>query len=66
MALGGSSGGPESGKGMAGKEHGKLWPQRGEFPTNVGGETMIRCRGIRAPKRCTRRALRGAGDTRGA
>ena len=36
--------------GVAGGEHGQLWPYRGKFTTNVGGNTMVRRGGIRAPK----------------
>ena len=47
---GGSSCSLESGKGMAGGEHGQLWPQRGEFTTNVEVGTMVCRGGIRTPQ----------------
>ena len=65
MASGRSHGGLEKSKGMVGGGHGHLWTQCGEFYTNVGGETMVRCRGIRSAKRCAIHVLRGSGSARG-
>ena len=62
---GGGSSGMESGKGMAGGEHGHIWPQCGEFPTNFWGETMVHCRGLRAPKRRASHESSGAGAMTG-
>ena len=61
MPFGGSKCGLESGKGMAGVEHGQLWIQRGEFPNNLKGEAMIQFWGIRSPKQHARRASHGSG-----
>ena len=46
---------------MAGSEHGHFCPQGGEFSANVGGETMVHCRGICAAKERASRALCGSG-----
>ena len=48
---------------MANGENGQLWPQRGEFSTNVGGKMMVLCRRICAPKWHDRRTLCGTGTT---
>ena len=64
--MGRGSGGLDSGNGMEGGGHGQLWPQCGEFSNDVGGDTMLGCRIICAPKRRTRSALCGSGSERGA
>ena len=39
----------EIGKGMAGGYHVQILTQCGDFLTNIGGKTMVRCGGIRPP-----------------
>ena len=56
----------ESGKGNVGGEHGHLWPQHGEFLTNVDGKTMVRFSGIISPKQGARCVSPGVGNTSGA
>ena len=51
---------------MAGGDHSQLWPQRGEFSSNLGGDTMVHFRGIRANKQHVRPAFHGSGTETGA
>ena len=56
----------KGGKGLEGGRHGQFWPKCGEFSTDIGEETMVRCRGIHATERHAIRASCGAGSKRGA
>ena len=58
--------GMEIGKVMVGEGHNYIWPQYGEFSTNIGGETTLRSRGICDAKRRTRRVSRVTGAESGA
>ena len=60
MALGRIRGGLEGGKGVEGGRHGQFWPKCGEFSTDIGDETMVRCRGIHATEQHAIRASFGS------
>ena len=51
----------DSGEGMSYGGHSQILPQCGEFSTNIGGETMVHCRGICTTKQHASCELRGAG-----
>ena len=65
MALGGGCSGLTGSEEGVGGGHVHIWPQCGEFSTNVRGKTVVHCRGIRVAKRRTSRASRVAGSNSG-